>query len=143
MTAALEPEITVAMKIDRHARQSAKRYFRACLRPDGSFDEQGIRDLVNLLIAQKPRNYLPILTRLLRLVEIAIEERTVLVESATPLADRGASVFAGLEQRFGPAARTSYAQNPALLGGLRIRRGSNIWDGTLSTRLERLQQSFS
>jgi F-type H+-transporting ATPase subunit delta len=131
------------MKIDRHARQCAKKYFRACLRPDGSFDEQGLRELVQLLVTQKPRNYLPILTRLHRLVELAVEERSVLVESATPLPDRGASVFAELEQRYGPAARTAYEQNPALLGGLRIRRGSNIWDGSLSNRLDRLQQAFS
>jgi len=131
------------MKIDRHARQSAKRYFRACLRPDGSVDEQGIRDIVGLLIAQKPRSYIGILTRLQRLVEIAVEERSVLVESAAPLADQGASVFADLERRFGPASSTRYVQNPSLLGGLRIQRGSNIWDGTLSTRLERLQQAFS
>ena len=74
---------------------------------------------------------------------MAIEERTVRVESATPLSDSGASVFSNLEQRFGPAARTYYTENPALLGGLRIRRGSNIWDGSLSNRLERLNQAFS
>jgi len=131
------------MKIDRHARQSAKRYFRACLRPDGSLDEQGIRDIVNLLVAEKPRSYLPILTRLLKLIEIGVEERAVRVESAAPLSDQGASVFAELARRYGPASRTSYTQNPALLGGLRIQRGSNIWDGSLSSRLERLQQSFA
>jgi F-type H+-transporting ATPase subunit delta len=131
------------MKIDRHARQTAKKYFRACVRPDGSLDEAGIRDLVNLLVTRKPRNYIGILTRLQRLVEIAIEERAVRVESATPLADKGASVFADLERRFGPASSTSYTENPALLGGLRIRRGSNIWDGSVSTRLDRLQQAFA
>jgi F-type H+-transporting ATPase subunit delta len=131
------------MKIDRHARQSAKKYVRACLRPDGSFDEQGIRDIVQLLVTEKPRNYLAILTRLQKLVELAIEERSVRVESATALPDLGADIFSNLEQRFGPASSTSYEQNPALLGGLRIRRGSNIWDGSLSNRLERLQQAFS
>jgi len=131
------------MKIDRHARQSAKKYFRACVKPDGSLDEAGIRDIVQLLVTQKPRNYLPTLCRLQRLVELAIEERTVQVESATPLADRGAGIFRDLETRFGPASRTYYEEKPALLGGLRIRRGSNIWDGSLSARLERLQQAFS
>jgi F-type H+-transporting ATPase subunit delta len=131
------------MKIDRHARQTAKKYFRACVRPDGSVDEQGIRDLVNLLVSRKPRNYIGILTRLQRLVELAIEERSVSVESATPLADKGASVFADLEKRFGAASSTSYSENPALVGGLRIRRGSNIWDGSISTRLQRLQQAFA
>jgi F-type H+-transporting ATPase subunit delta len=131
------------MKIDRHARQSAKRYLRACLRPDGSIDEQGIRDIVQLLVSEKPRNYLPILTRLHRLLEMAIDERTVRVESATPLADGGASVFAELEKQFGPAARTSYKENPTLLGGISVRRGSRIWDGSLSGRLKRLEQSFA
>jgi len=131
------------MKIDRQSRQSAKRYFRACRKSDGSVNERGIREIVQLLVDQKPRNYLPVLTHLSRLVELALEESTVRVESATPLADRGASVFADLEQRYGPAARTSYEENPALLGGLRIRRGNNIWDGSLSSRLDRLQQALS
>jgi len=131
------------MKIDRQSRQSAKRYFRACRKPDGSVDERGIREIVQLLVDQKPRNYLPVLTHLSRLVELALEENTVRVESATPLADRGASVFADLAQRYGPAARTSYEENPSLLGGLRIRRGNNIWDGSLSGRLDRLQQALS
>ena len=131
------------MKLDRYTRQSAKKYFRACLHPDGSLNEQGLRELIQLLVKEKPRNYIGILNRLHKLVEMAVEERSVRVESATPLADRGASVFADLERRFGPASRTSYEENPALVGGLRIRRGSNIWDGSLSGRLQRLQQAFS
>src|SRR5260221_12543132 len=131
------------MKIAPHARQSAKKFLRACLRPDGSINEQSVREIIHLPGTEKPRSYLAILTRLQKLIELAFEERTVRVESATPLADRGASVFASLEQRFGPASRTSYEQNPALLGGLRIRRGSNIWDGSVSNRLERLNQAFS
>jgi F-type H+-transporting ATPase subunit delta len=131
------------MKIDRQSRQSAKKYFRACRNPNGSVDERGLREIVQLLVSQKPRNYLAVLTQLHRLVELALEESTVRVESAAPLADRGASVFADLEQRYGPAARTSYEQNPALLGGLRIRRGNNIWDGSLSGRLDRLQRALS
>ncbi len=131
------------MKIDRQSRQIAKKYFRACRRPDGSFDERGIREIVQLLVDQKPRNYIAILSYLYRLVELALEENTVRVESASPLSDRGASIFTSLEQHYGPAARTSYEENPALLGGLRIRRGNNIWDGSLSGRLDRLQQALS
>jgi len=131
------------MKIDRHARQSAKKYFRACVKPDGSLNEQAVREIIQLLVTEKPRNYLPVLSRLQRLIEIAVEERTVQVESATPLPDRGASIFQDLEKQFGPASRTYYEEKPNLLGGLRIRRGSSIWDGSLSSRLDRLQQAFS
>lgn len=131
------------MKIDRHARQSAKKYFRACVRPDGSLDEQGLRDIVQLLLNEKPRGYLAVVLRLQRLIELAIAERTVLVESATPLPDEGRAVFQELEQRFGPAANTHYRQNADLLGGLRIRRGSMIWDGSLRGRLQSLQNALS
>ncbi len=131
------------MKIDRQSRQSAKKYFRASRNADGSVNEQSIREIVQLLAEQKPRNYIAVLTQLHRLVELALEESTVRVESATPLADRGASVFSNLERNYGPASRTSYEENPALLGGLRIRRGNNIWDGSLSGRLNRLQQALS
>jgi F-type H+-transporting ATPase subunit delta len=131
------------MKIDRHARQSAKKYFRACLLPDGSINEQGLREIVHLLVQEKPRNFLAILNRLHKLAELAVEENSVRIESAAPLPDQGASVIAHLEQRFGPASRTSYVENPALIGGLLIRRGSNIWDGSLSGRLDRLEQAFS
>ena len=131
------------MRIDRQSRKSAKRYFRACRQPDGSINERGLKEVIQLIADEKPRNYLAVLTQIYRLVELAIEENTVRVESAAPLSDRGASVFTALEQRYGPASRTSYEENPSLLGGLRIRRGNNIWDGSLSGRLTRLQQALS
>lgn len=131
------------MKIDRHARQNAKKYFRACLRPDGSLDEAGMREIITLLSTNKPRNYLGILTRLQQLIEISLEERAICIESATPLEGNGRLIFRELEQRFGPSSSRTYRENPALLGGLRITRGSNIWDGSLLGRLERLKQTFA
>lgn len=131
------------MKIDRQSRQKAKRYFRACLKSDGTLDESSVRELVGLLAKNKPRGYFAVLSRLQQLIEIAVEERTVRVESATPLADQGQNIFQTLENQFGPATRNQYQHNPALLGGLRIRRGSQIWDGSLSGRLDRLKLALS
>ena len=131
------------MKIDRQSRQTAKRYFRACVNPDGSLDEQNVRELVQLLVTEKPRNYLAILSRLQQLVKISIDERSVRVESATPLADRGAAIFAELESRFGPASWNYYETNPALLGGIRIQRGNSIWDGSVWGRLARLEVALT
>jgi F-type H+-transporting ATPase subunit delta len=131
------------MKIDRQSRQNAKKYFRACRNADGSVNEQNVREIVQLLAEQKPRNYIVVMTQLCRLLELAIEENSVRIESASPLADKGASVVSDLEKRYGKASRTSYEENPALIGGLRIRRGNNIWDGSLSGRLNRLKQALS
>jgi F-type H+-transporting ATPase subunit delta len=131
------------MKIDRQSRQTAKKYYLACRNGSGAINETSVREVMQLLVEHKPRNYLPVLTHLCRLIELALEENTVRVESAAPLADKGASVVSSLEHRFGPAARTFYSENPALLGGLRVRRGNDIWDGSLLGRLNRLKQAFS
>ena len=131
------------MKIDRHSRQSAKKYFRACVNPNGSLNEQNVRELVQLLVTEKPRNYLAILSRLQQLVKMSIDERSVRVESAIPLPDRGAAIFADLENRFGPASWNYYETNPALLGGIRIQRGNSIWDGSIWGRLARLEVALS
>jgi F-type H+-transporting ATPase subunit delta len=131
------------MKIDRPSRQAAKKYFRACVRPDGSLDEGSVRELIQLLVTEKPRNYLGILSRLQQLVKIHIDERSVRVESASALPDRGAAIFAEMERRFGPASWNYYETNPALLGGLRVQRGNSIWDGSVWGRLARLETYFS
>jgi F-type H+-transporting ATPase subunit delta len=131
------------MKIDRPSRQSARKYFRACVRTDGSLDEQKVRELVQFLVTQKPRNYLSILARVQQLVKLTIDERSVRVESAAPLPDRGASIFDMMEKRYGPASWNYYETNPALLGGLRIQRGNRIWDGSVWGRLSRLELAFS
>ena len=131
------------MKIDRKSRQSAKKYFRACLRPDGSLDEQAVRELVRLLIAEKPHNHLALLARLQQLVKMSVDERSVRVESASVLPDHGAAIFAEMESRFGPASWNFYEINPALLGGIRIQRGNSIWDGSVWGRLARLEVAFT
>ncbi len=58
----LVPESSRPMKIDRQSRQSAKRYFRACRKADGSVDETAVREIIQLLVDQKPRNYLAVMT---------------------------------------------------------------------------------
>jgi len=53
-----------------------------------------------------------------------------------------AAIKAGLEKHYGTGLEISYSVNPALIGGLRIQAGSDLYDGTVKTRLETLQQSF-
>jgi F-type H+-transporting ATPase subunit delta len=36
----------------------------------------------------------------------------------------------------------SFGQNPALIGGLRVKVGSDVYDGSVRAKLERLAESF-
>ena len=106
-------------------------------------DEGRVREVVNKVIAAKPRGYLPILSQFARLVKLDLDRRTAVVESAVPLAEaQQASVKANLTQRYGPGLIFSFSQNPALLGGLRVQVGSDVFDGSVKARLAELEESF-
>ena len=130
------------MKISKQARRDAKQLFRACT-VSGLLDEARARQSVQAVIAGKPRGYVAILSHFERLVRIDLERRTARVESATPLtgAMEGA-LRSGLARRYGTGLNLSFTQNPALIGGLRIQVGSDVFDGSIQARLSALAESF-
>jgi F-type H+-transporting ATPase subunit delta len=130
------------MKISKQAIREARQLFRSCL-VNGLLNENRVREAVTLLVAQKPRGYAGILSRLHRLVKLDVERRAASVESATQLpADLRAEVTGQLEKIYGSAVNITFSENPALLGGLRIQVGSDLYDGSVKMRLEKLEQSF-
>ena len=130
------------MKISKHARRDARQLFRSCL-VNGLMDENRVRSAVSLIVEKKPRGYVEILSRLHRLVQLDLEHHTARVESAVPLsAELQAQVAGQLKQRYGTALNLTFSQDASLLGGLRIQVGSDLYDGSVKTRLENLEQSF-
>jgi F-type H+-transporting ATPase subunit delta len=130
------------MKISKQTQREARQLFRSCL-VDGLLDESRVRQAVSLLLAKKPRGYVGILSRLYRLVRLDLEQRAARVESATVLpADLRAEVTNRIGKIYGAGVDIAFSQNPALIGGLRIQIGSDLYDGSVRTRLEKLEQSF-
>jgi F-type H+-transporting ATPase subunit delta len=130
------------MKISKHAQRDARQLFRSCL-VGGLLDESRVRQAVSLIVEKKPRGYVEILSRLHRLVKLDLEQRAARVESAVTLsADLQAQVAGQLKKLYGDRLNLVFELNPSLLGGLRIQVGSDLYDGSVTTRLEKLQQSF-
>jgi F-type H+-transporting ATPase subunit delta len=130
------------MKISKQAMREARQLFRCC-RVDGLLDENRVRQLLALLTGKKPRGYVEILARLHRLVKLDLEQRDVRVESATPLPPDLQNAVAGqIKRKYGNGMNISFAQNPSLIGGLRIQAGSDLYDGSVKTRLDKLEESF-
>lgn len=130
------------MKISKQAQREARQLFRSCF-VNGVLDEARVHQAVNLLAEMKPRGYVEILARMYRLVKLDVAKRTVRVENAveTTPAQVG-DIKASLEKHYGTGLEISYSVNPALIGGMRIQVGSDLYDGSVKTRLEKLQQSF-
>jgi F-type H+-transporting ATPase subunit delta len=130
------------VKISKLAQREARQLFRSCFVND-LLDENRVRQATTLLAEKKPRGYVEILTRLHRLVKLDLEQHAAKVESATLLsADLQNEVAGGIKGKYGSGVSIAFAQNPALIGGLRIQVGSDLYDGSVKTRLEKLEQSF-
>jgi F-type H+-transporting ATPase subunit delta len=53
-----------------------------------------------------------------------------------------ASIESDLGRVYGPGLKISYTENPALIGGMRIKAGSDVYDGSVRARLAALEQTF-
>lgn len=107
---------------------------------DGQLDQGRINTVVRSLIERKPRNFLAVLDVYKRLIRLEVERRTATIESARELAPEVArDVADNLKKRFGPDLTTRFVVNPDLLGGMRIRVGSDVWDSSVRNRLQRLE----
>ncbi|MEI6654603.1 MAG: F0F1 ATP synthase subunit delta [Verrucomicrobiota bacterium] len=130
------------MKISKLATASARRLFGLC-QTDGRLDEAKLRLVVARLVEAKPRDYRAILSALHRLTRLAGERRKVTVESAVELdAASQQRVLADLTKKYGPDLVPQYQVNPSLLGGLRIRVGNDVFDGSVRGRLDRFANAL-
>ena len=130
------------MKISKLEQREARQLFRGC-QVNGLLDENRVRQIVALLMERKPRGYIKILSRLYRLVKLDLEQHQAHVESAVSLpADLQANTANRIKKFYGTGVDVTFSQDPALIGGLRIQVGSDLYDGSVKTRLEKLEQSF-
>jgi F-type H+-transporting ATPase subunit delta len=130
------------MKINKETRQLSKELLRASF-IDGQLDSGRVASLVKSLIEKKPRHYIQVLEAYKRLLRLEVEQRTATVETATELPpDSAAQIVANLKRRYGNDLAAKFVVNPELLGGMRIRVGSDVWDSSVRNRLQRLQQQL-
>ena len=121
----------------------ARQLFKLCL-SDGKLDLARVQQVVRKLADTKPRGYLGILKQFHRLVRLESEKSQALVESAVELnGDIRTQVETDLKGKYGDQLTFEYTVNPDLLGGMRVRVGSDVWDGSVKARLSRLSTALS
>jgi F-type H+-transporting ATPase subunit delta len=130
------------MRISKQARRDAKELFRAC-HVDGVLSEDRVRRVVRQVLDARPRGFVGTLHYFQRLVKLDLERRTARVESAHPLsAELQSQVRTQLGRRYGAGLTVGFAVQPELVGGLRIRVGSDVLDGTIYGRLNTLSDNL-
>ncbi len=130
------------MKINKRVKREAKRLVRACLVHDVLADER-VRRVARDVATAGRRDARAILAHFRRLVKLELARHTASVESASPLpADLRAAIESGLTRRYGSGLTTAFAHRPALIGGVRIQVGSDVYDGSVRAGLAALAQSL-
>lgn len=126
------------MKAKKSVTRAARELFRFCL-VDGALDERRARDVAARLAASPRRGAFGVLLAFQRLVRLDSDRRTAMVQSAVPLAGMLRNrIQAELGRTYGTGLETSFEANPALLGGVRIKVGSDVYDGSVRARLDAL-----
>lgn len=131
------------MKISKEARRVSRSLFRLCM-VNGKLDDARVRDVVAKVAASKPRGYIGMLENFKNLVANELSRSVAVVESATALDSATQSQLqAGLNAKYGRPLSLTFSVNPELLGGLRVKVGADVWDGSVKARLAALQAALA
>jgi F-type H+-transporting ATPase subunit delta len=127
------------MKLSKEARKAAKSLFLGSF-TEGRLDEDKVRSVVKGLAEKKPRHFLDILEGYQRYIRLELAKRHAIVESATNLErETRDQLRRALKAKYGNDITTEFEVTPELIGGLRIRIGSDVWDNSIQDRIARLE----
>ncbi|MFM1555323.1 MAG: FoF1 ATP synthase subunit delta [Limisphaerales bacterium] len=130
------------MKGNKQSRRGAKQLFKSC-QVEGQLAEERVRQAVTLVIEKKPRGYFGILQELQRLVKLDVSSRSARVESAVVLTEaQQQNIRESLGRLKGGEVTVEFAENADLIGGMRVKIGDDVFDGSVKTRLATLSESF-
>jgi F-type H+-transporting ATPase subunit delta len=130
------------MKLNKEIRQLSRKMLQASF-TDSQLDAGRIASLVDSLGTHKPRNYIDVLKNYKRLLRLELEKRHATIETASEVDPTMRSeIETNLKNKYGTDLSTEFHVDPQLLGGMRIRVGNDVWDGSVRNRLQRLQHEL-
>jgi F-type H+-transporting ATPase subunit delta len=130
------------MRTTKRNKREARRLYRLCL-ADGLLDESLARFVVQRTIESGRHDVLGVLGHFQRLIRLDRDRHTAHVESAVPLpADVRAQLEADITQWFGRGVDAEFTENSNLIGGVRMRVGSHIYDGSVRGRLAAIEAAL-
>jgi F-type H+-transporting ATPase subunit delta len=130
------------MKVSKDARNLSRRLLRLSFTNE-RLDESKVRSLVQSVLTEKPRHYLGALEAYQHLLRLEQAKRQATIESATELdTATQSSILSSLRHKYGADIDADFRVNRDLIGGLRIQLGSDVWDGSVQNRLDRLSANL-
>jgi F-type H+-transporting ATPase subunit delta len=125
------------MQIPKEARRKARDLFDATLDASGRPNVARSLEIVDLLVKAAPRHLVLILKEFSRLIRLETEKHHAVIETAAPIDEMTKnSILQSLQLRDGGEVTLEARVDPSLIGGARIRLGSEVWDASVKSRLQ-------
>lgn len=131
------------MKADKQNKAYAKSLFKLCLEGD-AISEERLAAVLATLERNPPRRYIGVLKAFLAIAKREVADRTAAVEFAgaiSPVAIE--SIRSKLSAAYGRSISVATRQNDALIAGIRVRVGCDVYDASIAGVLHELQSSLS
>ena len=131
------------MKASKDAIRIARQLLKLTM-VNGAVDADKVRATIVKIKDTKPRGYLGILSAYGKLVRLELAKRHAVIESAVELdGPTKDGVTADLKAKYGDDLTFEFKTNEELIGGMRIKVGSDVWDGSVKARLAKLAEAFA
>ena len=130
------------MRTTKEARKTSRQLLKLSF-TDGKLDEHKVNQVVQSVLTEKPRHFGEVLKDYQRLLRLEVAKHHAVVESATALNTNLSDLLVTkLKARYGDDLTIEFKTNSALLGGLRVKLGDDVWDGSVRNRLRTLQEQI-
>jgi F-type H+-transporting ATPase subunit delta len=120
------------------AQQRARQFFKMSF-ADGAISADRVGGVLAYVEKNKPANTLMILKAYQRLVAAEVAKGVALVEHAGAINDGVLSAIASsMTKKYGRKVTASARPNPALLAGIRVHVGDDIYESSIAAQLDAL-----
>ena len=127
------------MTTTRKARLAARRLLQVCF-VDDRLDAARVRLVAKRLAQSQRRRDGDVASAFERLVRLERERHTAVVEAAATLdGDARKEIRIRLVRLYGAGLEMSFVRTPALIGGVRVTIGSDVYDGSVRAALAAIE----
>lgn len=120
----------------KQVQQYARQLFSLSVGDDGRLSEERVSGVLAYLEKNPPARPIEVLKAYHRLVEAEYAKGQAVVEHAGPIADSLlASIESSMSRRYNRPVRAQAQANPALLAGLRVRVGDDVYESSVANQL--------
>lgn len=129
------------MAADKQTKLLAKQLFKLSL-VNGEISAERVEGVLGWIEKHQPRHPLALLQHYHRLVANEVAKSRAVVEHAGPMNDATLqSIAAAMTKKYSRKVTSVAKPNPALLAGLRVRVGSDVYESSVAGQLATLSTS--